>query len=138
MRCSCSISGSAERNGGVGVMPAGMHHAGIKGAAGVRSIFLNRKSVNVCPESDGAADRIISLAGELCQNTSVGNHPVGDSPGIQAACDDAVSFKFLCAFFRMLVEGVTNGHKIPETVSQCRGTPLWPQNLLKNMSQRNS
>ena len=89
-----------------------MHHPGIKGTAGMGRILLNGKRIDVGPKSDGAADRITSLAGERSQNTGISDHPVRNSR-VQAACNNAVvGFKFLV--FPMLMKRVADCHKLRE------------------------
>ena len=107
-------SGSAECDRRMGIMAAGMHHPGIKGTAGMGRILLNGKRIDVGPKPDGAADRITSFAGEGSQNTGISDHPVRNSPGVQAACNNAVGFKFLGTFFRMLMKRVADCHKLRE------------------------
>src|SRR5688572_26850967 len=62
-RCPVSVEmrGSSKSHGGVGVMPAGVHHAIDLGAKWEPCLLLDRQSIHISPDSDGSA-ATISLA----------------------------------------------------------------------------
>lgn len=104
--------GGSEQHGGVGVMSAGVGHAGHLGdgaALGLLGIvrgLLHGQRVHVAPQQDRAAPVLVT---QKAQDAAVFHFHVGNAELFQLLTQEAQGLKFLSAELRMLVQIVAQG-----------------------------
>src|SRR5206468_2895459 len=99
-----------EQDGGVAVMPAGMHHAG--SLAGVRQTgdFGDREGVHIGTDADGAAARALPQRADYAGAADAGRDLV--APAGQEFGDQRAGLELLIGQLRLRVEPVPERNKL--------------------------
>ena len=101
--------GGPQQHGGVGVVAAGVHHAGDLGGKGQAGGLLDGQGVHVRPQQHRGAGM---AAENLGHHTGVPHRAEGDGPGGQLLSYPAAGLKLLESQLGPLVEGAAQAHHI--------------------------
>ena len=115
-------AGGAEQDGGVAVMPAGVHAVGGARGPGAAAAFLDRECIDVGAQRNGAW----AAAGDVCQDAGAARHAchVRDAGVGQLAEHHAAGADFLVADLRMHVEVVADLHQARQLLAHQRADVL--------------